>query len=210
MIYYAAIDLHSNQSTLVMIDQEDRQVLKKRFPNDLEMILYTLSFYHEQLFGIAVESTYNWYWLVDGLMEAGHHVELVNPSEVRTYEGLKEQNDWTEAFWLAHLLRLGILPTGYIYPRQTRGLRDLLRKRLRLVSQRTAHILSLEGLYSRCCGRQISAHQVRQVEGEAFGDPYWAQSARSSQRVLESLDEEIQTIEKQVDQAVEKECNYRI
>ena len=26
--------------------------------------------------GIAVESTFNWYWLVDALMDAGHGVTL--------------------------------------------------------------------------------------------------------------------------------------
>ncbi len=210
MSYYAAIDLHCNQSTLVMIDERDRQVLKHRFPNDLEMILLALNLYHDELSGIAVESTFNWYWLVDGLKDSGYHVELVNPSAVKQYEGLKQQNDWTEAYWLAHLLRLGILPTGYIYPRETRGLRDLLRKRLRLVSQRTAHILSLEGLYNRCCGRQISAKQVRQVDGEVFGDPYFALAARSSQNLLKSFDEEIKKIEKQVDKAIENESNYKI
>ena len=85
MTYYAAIDLHCNQSTLVMIDQEDRQVFRERLPNNLEMILYSLSPYREQLYGLAVESTFNWYWLVDGLIDSGYRVELVQTSQVKKY-----------------------------------------------------------------------------------------------------------------------------
>jgi transposase len=81
--YYAAVDLHSNQSVLVLIDEQDQMVWKGRLNNELELVLLALAPYREQLAGVAVESTYNWYWLVDGLMEAGYEVELVNPCGVK-------------------------------------------------------------------------------------------------------------------------------
>jgi transposase len=67
-------------------------------------------------------------------MEAGYPVMPVNTSQVRQYEGLKHTDDKHDAFWLAHLMRLGILPTGHIYPKEQRAVRDLLRERRRLVS----------------------------------------------------------------------------
>jgi hypothetical protein len=73
--------------------------------------------FREQVQAIAVESTFNWYWLVDGLMEAGYQVQRVNTSAVRQYERLKYVDDRHDARWLARLLHLGILPTGHIYPR---------------------------------------------------------------------------------------------
>ena len=209
-IYYAAVDLHSNQSVLVLIDERDRQVWKGRLINDLELVLMALAPYREQLAGVAVESTYNWYWLGDGLMEAGYEVQLVNPAGVKKYEGLKHQDDVSDAYWLAHLLRLGILPTGYIYPRERRGLRDLARKRLRLVSQQIAHILSLESLYNRCLSQRLRVSQVGQVEPEQLQDPYWAQAARSSQHVLESLRAEIHLIEQQLKIALKPDQEYEI
>ncbi len=208
--YYAAVDLHSNQSVLVLIDERDQQVWKGQLDNDLELILLALAPYREQVLAVAVESTYNWYWLVDGLKEAGYKVELVNPAGVKKYEGLKHQDDVSDAYWLAHLMRLGILPTGYIYPRERRGLRDLARKRLRLVSQRTSHILSLESLYNRCLSQRLRAAQVRQVKAEQLEDPYWAQAARSSQQVLESLRVEIETIEQQLKEVLKVEPEYQI
>ena len=112
----------------------------KQVANDLALILATLEPFRDDLRGIAVESTYNWYWLVDGLMEAGYRVHLANPSGIKQYEGLKHSDDRDDAFFLAHLLALGILPEGYIYPKEERPVRDLLRKRSFLVKHRTAHI----------------------------------------------------------------------
>jgi transposase len=85
----------------------------------------------------VVESTYNWYWLVDGLMDAGYRVHLANTTASEQSKGLKQTDDESDARWLAHLLRLGILPEGYIYPKAERAVRDLLRKRSQLVRQRT-------------------------------------------------------------------------
>ena len=83
--------------------------------------------YHAELQGLVVESTYNWYWLVDGLMEASYRVHLANPAAIQQYSGLKYTNDHSDARWLAHLLHLGVLPEGYIYPKTERAVRDLLR-----------------------------------------------------------------------------------
>jgi transposase len=87
--------------------------------------------------GIVVESTYNWYWLVDGLMATNYRVHLANTTAIEQYKGLKHTVDQSDARWLAHLWRLGILPEGYIYPKEERAVRDLLRKRSQLVRQRT-------------------------------------------------------------------------
>jgi transposase len=144
MKLYCGIDLHSNNHYLALIDEEDRRLLEKRLPNDLSTTLKTLKPYSHNITAIAVESTFNWYWLVDGLMDAGYAVKLVNTAKARQYEGLKHTDDRHDAFWLAHQMRLGILPTGYIYPKEQRAVRDLLRVRRRLVGQRTTHVLATQ------------------------------------------------------------------
>ena len=114
--------LHHNMIALddivVMMDKELKRVFGKRVSNDLPLILKTLDPFQDQLQGLAVESTYNWYWLVDGLMDAGYQcVHLANPSAVKQYEGLKHSDDQHDSFFLAQMLILGILPQGYIYPK---------------------------------------------------------------------------------------------
>ena len=81
--------------------------------------LHHINPYKENLQGCVVESTYNWYWLVDGLMEADYVVHLAHPAAIEQYNGIKYTNDYTDARFLAHLLILDILPTGYIPERIT-------------------------------------------------------------------------------------------
>ncbi|KAF0124262.1 MAG: transposase family protein [Elusimicrobia bacterium] len=109
MKLYAASDLHSNNSVLVVLDGEDKIVYEKRLPNEPPVILTELEPYRERIHAIAVGSTFNWYWLVDGLMADGYEVKLVNTAAVKVYEGLKYSADAHDARHLAHLLRLGLL-----------------------------------------------------------------------------------------------------
>ena len=104
---------------------------------------------------------------MDGLNEAGYDcVHLDNPAAIQQYKGLKYADDRHDAFWLAQMLSLGILPEGYIYPREERPVRDLLRKRPFLVKQRTAHIISLQSMIERNTGVHMSANALRKVKSE--------------------------------------------
>ncbi len=170
MKLYGGIDLHSNNSVIVLLDAEDKTMYQRRLGNDLQTILEALAPYQETLRGLAVESTYNWYWLIDGLMDAGYPVHLVNTVAVKQYEGLKHGDDHTDARWLAHLLRLGILPQGYIYPQAERPVRDLLRKRGQLVHMRTTNLLSIQTLITRNTGGSLSANTVKKLEPEAVAE----------------------------------------
>jgi transposase len=164
MRLYAALDLHSNNNYLVVIDERDQVVFRRKQANELGPLLMVLEPFRPQLFGIVVESTYNWYWLVDGLMESGWKVHLANTAGAEQYAGIKHSNDWTDAHWLAHLLRLGILPEGTIYPKAERAVRDLLRERMRLVAERSRQILSIEGTFARQRGLQLSRRQIGQLD----------------------------------------------
>ena len=128
---YSGIDLHSNNSVVTVTDELDRVVAEKRLPNDLGKVVGFLSPWREELAGVVVESTFNWYWLVDGLQAAGFKVHLANTTAIKKYEGLKHSGDEADARYLAHLLRLGILPTGTILAPEQRAVRDLARKRRR-------------------------------------------------------------------------------
>jgi transposase len=202
MKLYCGIDLHSNNSYLGVLDEQDRVVYRRRLRNDLRLILQELAPFSGELIGIVVESTFNWYWLVDGLMEAGYRVHLANPNAMRQYDGLKFSDDHSDARWLAHMLRIGVLPTGYIYPREQRALRDLLRKRGRLVQQRTANLLSLQNLVHRNTGQRLGGQALRTLELTEL-DPQHPDANRtlameSTRRVLECIDAEVKRLEQAV------------
>lgn len=158
---YAGIDLHSSNNYIGIIDGNDNRLYSKRHENRIEAVLKALDPFKKTLRGVVVESTYNWYWLVDGLQEQGFKVHLANPSANQTYSGLKHTDDKWDSFWLAHLLRLGILAQGYIYPKEIRPVRDLLRRRLLFVKQRTAQILSLQSMISRVLGLDFSGSSIK-------------------------------------------------
>jgi transposase len=136
MSLYCGIDLHSRDCWLAIVDEGLGIVEEEKVGNDLERVLEVLEPYREDLEGGAVESSYNLYWLVDGLMEAGHPVHITNTWAVKQYEGLKYADDRHHARWLAQILALGILPDGFIYPKEERPVRDLLRRRSFLVKKR--------------------------------------------------------------------------
>jgi transposase len=157
----AGIDLHSNNIMTGLVDREGRRVAQHKLPCQLPRILEFLAPYKERLHTLAVESTYNWYWLVDGLQAAGYSVVLANPAKITQYNGLKHADDKSDAFFLAELLRLNILPTGHVYDARLRPVRDLLRRRMSLVHQRTALMLSFKSLFTRTTGEQLSLGRLK-------------------------------------------------
>jgi transposase len=211
---YSGIDLHSNNSVVVVTDEADRVLCRRRAPNELAVVLRMLEPYREQLAGVAVESTYNWYWLVDGLQAAGYRVHLVNTSAIKQYEGLKHSDDDSDATHLAHLLRLGILPTGYICPPPARALRDLARKRLQLTRSRTAHILAVENIVARQTGTRIKGEAVKRLTDEGLhslgqcADVTLAASANVA--VIQTLNAQIEKLEKRLREAVKPRAEFEV
>jgi transposase len=201
MKLYCGIDLHSNNHWLTVIDEQDGRVIERRLPNDLSVTLRTLEPYRGVLRAIAVESTFNWYWLVDGLMAAGYEVKLVNTAAIRQYDGLKHTDDRDDAFHLAHLLRLGILPTGYIYPKPQRAVRDLLRQRCRLVQQRTQHVLNAKSTYARELNLRVAGAILngdKQQPWPSVADAHTALAIYAHRSVIEAINVEIERLEQAV------------
>lgn len=202
MKLYAGIDLHSTNNYLGIINERDKRVFGKKLPNDINTILHCLNPLKEDLVGVVVESTFNWYWLADGLMINGYNVHLANPGAIQQYNGLKYTDDKWDSFWLAHMLRLEILPEGYIYPSEERPLRDLLRKRLKLVREKTSHILSLKSMISRNLGIDISGNSVKKLKEEdielLFDQPQMVMRANVSISIMQSLSKHIDAIEKEI------------
>ena len=198
----AGMDLHCNNVVCGLVDQKGRRLAEKRLPCELERIVQWLEPYRPELKMIAVESTYNWYWLVDGLQERKFEVVLANPAKIVQYEGLKHADDTSDAFLLAELSRLGILPTGHIYDREVRPVRDLLRRRLLLVRQGTALKLSLKSLYARTKGQRLSLSRLEQLTAETvakdFGNAAEQLIAREQLRLLGELKQSIKAIERTV------------
>ena len=212
MPLYGGIDLHANNSVVALMNEQDEVIYQKRLPNDLPTLLEQLAPYHADIEGLVVESTYNWYWLVDGLMEADYRVHLANPAAIQQYNGLKYSDDHSDARWLGHLLRLGVLPEGYIYPKADRAVRDLLRKRAHFVRQHTANVLSVQNIMVRNTGSRFSVKRIRELTAKELKrllpEAYQVLAITSSLAILDCLSQQIKTLEKAVSKRLKHTPSY--
>lgn len=213
MKLYTGFDLHSTNNYLAIIDEDGKRAFKRKMPNDPEEILTALKPYKHNIVGIAVESTYNWYWLVDMLLAEGYKVHLANPAEIQKYSGLKYADDQHDAFWLSEMLRLGILPEGYIYPKEDRPIRDLLRKRSHLVRLRTSLIISLQNIISRNNGFKIKVNDVKALRVDRVapylkGNDDLLLAGKVSKDSIDFLTHQIRAIETVVEKKMELRNKY--
>jgi transposase len=211
---FSGIDLHSNNSVVVISDDADRILYQRRLPNDLMQIQAALAPFREELVGVVIESTFNWYWLVDALTEDGYQVHLANPAAIKQYEGLKYSGDFADAAHLAQLLRLGLLPEGYIYPPEQRQVRDLSRKRMQLVRCCTAQILAIENVLARQTGGRMTSKMIKrlgdeQVDGLGFA-PDVTLAMKANLAVMQTLQSEIGILEQRLAQRVTLRPEYEL
>jgi transposase len=107
-----------------------------------------------------------------------------------------------------------LLPEGYIYPREQRALRDLMRKRSRLVQQRTANLLSLQGLVHRNTGRRLAGPALRTLEFAELDlqhpNPNRTLALESTRRILECIDGEVTRLELEILQQLKPDPQVRL
>ncbi len=141
-------------------------------------------------------------------MDQEYNVHLANPSMIEKYSGLKYGDDEHDAFWLAEMLRLKILPEGYIYPKEQRPLQDLLRKRGHLVRLRTSLIVGLQNILARNIGAKIKTNHLKALRKDRVTpllscDDDLSLSGKVSKDAIDSLTRQITAIE----MAVEKKMS---
>lgn len=212
MLLYAGMDLHGDNVFCSVMDEKFSIVFEQRFPNVLKTILGGLAPFRERLAAVVVESTYNWYWLVDGLLEHKYPAMLANPALMQTNIGLKDANDKTDARFIAKQAAMGVLPRSFIYPRDLRPTRDLLRRRLCYVHARTAEWLRLESLVARHTGKDLGMRAIGELDTaaikELLGSDVVVAMAQMSLDHIEFLSAKIKTIEQSVEAGLELCDNY--
>jgi transposase len=196
----AGLDLHSNNVMIGLMNQDGKRVAHRKLDCNLKEVTDYLEPLKSQLQSMAVESTFNWYWLLDGLRERGYPIDLANPAKIEQYNGLKHVNDKDDAFHLAELQRLNILPKAHVYDPKLRPVRDLLRRRSGLVHQRTALLLSFKSLYARTTGQALDLSDAKRMEPKEAPKLY---EHPANQLIAQVQAEHIQALEKSV-QRIEK------
>lgn len=128
-VHYCGIDLHARSLYLCILDQDGNTLVHQKLSCDRERLLQVLEPYREDLV-VAVECLFCWYWVADLCADEGFSFVLGHALEMKAIHGGKSKNDRIDSYKIATLLRGGNLPYAYVYPRQMRPTRDLLRRRL--------------------------------------------------------------------------------
>ena len=198
----AGLDLHSNNVVIGVMNQNGKRVAHRKVECDLKQVTEFLAPLKPQLQSMAVESTFNWYWLVDGLRAQGYSIDLANPAKIEQYNGIKHADDKDDAYYLAELQRLKILPKAHVYDPQLRPVRDLLRRRSGLVHQRTALLLSFKSLYARTTGQALDLSEAKKLESKEAAKLYQHPANQLIAQVqvehIQALDKSVSRIEKAV------------
>ena len=127
-------------------------------------------------------------------------MHLANTTAIKQYDGLKHRGDESDARHLAHVLRLGLLPEGHITTKAMRGVRDLARKRMQLVQQRTTQILSIETCFDQQTDAHISSNTIKKltaadIDNIGFGHME-SLCIKANLAVMHALQTQIDDIEK--------------
>jgi transposase len=200
-MFYSGIDLSARESHLCVVDESLSIHLQRHVLNDLPTIASLLDPFKPYL-QIVVESTFNWYWLVDGLQALGFDVCLAHTLGLSLITHAKVKTDRRDAFTLAKLLRAGLIPKAYIYPPSSRPTRDLLRRRLKLVHLRAQEYGSLRQLLLRQGILSTSRNQIKLADDELlkawFSHPLAQTSASHQLERIELFSRQIAELEQQI------------
>jgi len=200
-MFYCGIDLSARESHLCVVDENLSIHLQMKAANELTRICDLLEPFKPHL-QIVVESTFNWYWLVDGLADRGFQVCLAHTLGLAMITHAKVKTDRRDAFTLAKLLRAGVIPRAYIYPASTRPVRDLLRRRQKVVALRAQEYGALRQLLLREGLLSCSRNEIKLAEEEDlvewFSHPLVVMSASHQLERIELLSRQIQQLEQQV------------
>jgi len=136
-MFYSGIDLHRDNSMITTINDSGAVINQQKMPND-ELAILNYFFSMGRQHRAVVEATANWYWLSDLLNDHGIELVLAHAKYLKAISYAKVKTDKVDSQTLANLLRINMIPTAHQISPALRGLRDLMRARLKIVSKNTS------------------------------------------------------------------------
>jgi transposase len=211
-MFYWGIVLSATSSHLCVVDENLSIQLQQKTANELPRIVALLDTFKSNL-QVVLESTFNWYWLVDGLLHLGFDVCLAHPLGLSMITAAKVKTDRRDAFTLAKLLRAGMIPKAYIYPAKTRPLRDLLRRRMQAVQLRAREYGGLRQLLLREGILSSSRNEIKRTEDEDlqqwFSHPLVVMNASQKLERIELLSSQITELEQTILGLTRQKTDYK-
>jgi hypothetical protein len=180
--YYCGVDLHARTMYLCIVNQADEILYHREIPTKAGLFLEKLAPYREDVV-VCVECIFTWYWVADLCVAEKIPFVLGHALYMKAIHGSKTKNDRIDSRKIAKLLRAGMIPMAYVYPKPMRSTRDLLRRRMHFVRDRAdllTHIQQTNYQYNLPkIGKTLKYKSNRQGVAERFED----ESARKTVEV---------------------------
>lgn len=200
--FFGGIDLHSKSMVVCIMDQYGNVLTTRRIPNRFGELLKVIAPYRQSL-ALAVESTFNWYWLVDACRMNGVEIHMGHAYYMKSIHVDKHKNDKLDARKIAGLLRVGLLPYAHACSAEMRPVRDLLRQRQRLVHIRSSLLTSTKMNFYQFGDIDITLAALKNKKQRAktiatVPNPHTRMLCSSNMDLVTSLDGHIQCIEREL------------
>jgi transposase len=189
--YYCGIDLHARRMYICVLDADGQVRVHRNGPATPEHFLATIAAYREDLV-VAVECIFTWYWVADLCAQEGIAFVLGHALYMKAIHGGKAKNDKIDAHKIAVLLGGGMLPMAYVYPREMRATRDLLRRRCHFMRKRAELLTHIQNTASQYLlptfGKKLAYKANRTDVAEQFADPAVRKSIDTNLALLDHYD----------------------
>ena len=144
--HYCGVDLHARTIYVCILNSKGKTVFHRNMPSDPDRFLEAILPFSDDLV-VGAECMFTWYWLADLCQEAEIPFVLGHALYMKAIHGGKAKNDRIDSAKIAALLKGGTFPMAYVYPREWRSTRDLLRRRLHFVRKRGELVAHIQNTY---------------------------------------------------------------
>jgi transposase len=197
--YYCGGDLHARTLFLHILDAQGTTRFERDLPASPAAFLDAVKPYRDGLV-VGVECMFAWYWLADLCEEHRIPFVLGHALAMKAIHGGKTKTDRIDAAKLAGMLRGGVFPQAYVYPKAKRATRDLLRRRAIFVRQRAqliAHIQNTNSQYNHPpFNKKLTYKGNRNIDiRDRFQDDSTKMSIEADLNMINAFDMQIQQLE---------------
>lgn len=196
--FYCGVDLHAKTMHVCIVNQAGEILTHRNIKTRPDALLRLIEPYREGLV-VGVECMFSWYWLADLCVDEGIDFVLGHALYMKAIHGGKTKTDKIDSEKIAMMLRGGMMPIAYAYPKSWRATRDLLRRRMYLVrvrSQALAHIQNTNTQYNLPeIGKRICYVANREGVADHFPEGSVRRSVELDLALVDQLDDEIRRVE---------------
>jgi len=206
--FYCGIDLHADAMYVCILNSVGEVVVHKNLPTKPKAFLRLINPYRERLV-VGCECMFSWYWLADLCEAEGIEFVLGHALYMRAIHGGKAKNDKIDSHKIAVLLRGGSFPLAYVYPKELRATRDLLRRRNHLVRKKSeliAHIQNTATQYNLPPLGRIAKPTERDGLLDKFIDPVVRRMVEVDLLTIEHYEQLLATLEWQLERITQRQA----